>query len=277
MTTRYAFIVVEGPHDRAFVTRVLESLGFERFEGKAADLDPAWAAWRPTYPKDDNLYSPLDMPSILHHDRWSVGVYVAGGGQLWSKKTGFKLRLKNQGAFVELLKSGALAFVLDSDNEDAASLVKRLHQLYKDLLPALPAHPDEISTAGPRVGAFVVPERSKRGTVECLLLETGRSAHGPLIDAAAAFVEARTADELTHFAPFDHLKARVAVAASILRPGSTNTVTIEKDQWITADALTHPALLPFVNFICSLLELPRPASPPPPDDVQVLLDLLEDT
>ncbi|HRI69860.1 MAG TPA: hypothetical protein PK156_36775, partial [Polyangium sp.] len=73
MSKRYAMLVVEGPHDRAFVCRTLECMGFTRFDGRQSGLDTIWSDWKPAYPKYDHLYLPLDMPTILDTDAWSLG------------------------------------------------------------------------------------------------------------------------------------------------------------------------------------------------------------
>jgi hypothetical protein len=87
----------------------------------------------------------------------------------------------------------------------------------------------------------------------------GQINHGKLLEHAQRFVEGCDPELKADFKPFDHLKATIAAAASILQPGSTNTVTIEKDQWITANLLEHEALAPFVTFLRELLELPNPS------------------
>jgi len=82
MATRYAVIGVEGPHDQAFVGKVLMGLGFREFGGKASELDPFWEKFKPAYPKNGKLYDRLDMPSILSTDDLSVALYAAGGASL---------------------------------------------------------------------------------------------------------------------------------------------------------------------------------------------------
>ena len=48
---RYAIIGVEGPHDQAFVGKVLKLLGFKDFreelKGIESDLDPFWRKFIP--------------------------------------------------------------------------------------------------------------------------------------------------------------------------------------------------------------------------------------
>ena len=259
MSKRYGLLIVEGPHDQAFVARVLCCLGFQRFDGKQAGLDRVWEPWKPTYPKNGQLYAPLDMPKILVNQDWSIGVMVAGGGELWSRQKGFALRLRNNGSFMASIKNnGAIGFVLDADNEAPKRLVEKLQEVYLGIFADMPAAPGRVEPGPPRIGCFVIPNNTDIGTVESVLLPLGQTQYGKLLAHADAFVGACEPDLTTHFKPFDHLKARVAAAASILQPGSTNTITIERDDWVTERLLQHERLVPFVRFVCELFELSSP-------------------
>ncbi len=87
---RYALIGVEGPHDQAFVGKVLKLLGCQSFDGNEANLDraacaqriPFWINFVPSYPKQGNLYKRLDMPSILFTESVSVAIYSGEGSKL---------------------------------------------------------------------------------------------------------------------------------------------------------------------------------------------------
>ncbi len=63
MADRYAILGVEGPHDQAFVSKILQLMGFQEFKGKKSKLAPFWFQFIPTYPKK-HLYVRVDMPSI---------------------------------------------------------------------------------------------------------------------------------------------------------------------------------------------------------------------
>ena len=83
---KYAIIGVEGQHDQAFTGKVLKLLGFKDFreelKGLKSDLDPFWRKFIPVYPKKGNLYTRLDMPSILFNDTISVVIYAGEGSNL---------------------------------------------------------------------------------------------------------------------------------------------------------------------------------------------------
>jgi hypothetical protein len=203
------------------------------------------------------------MPKILVNDSWSIAIMVAGGGELWSAKKGFVLRLRNNQSFVASMKTnGAVGFVLDADNETPNELTEKLQNIYSGIFANIPRVPGRVDAGPPRIGCFVIPNNADSGTVESVLLPMGQTHYGQLLAYADTFVTTCEPDLTGHFKPFDHLKARVAAAASILQPGSTNTVTIEKDDWITAGLLGHERLMPFVQFVCDLFELPSPSLSP---------------
>ena len=118
MSLRHGFLAVEGPHDRAFVGRILRALGFASFkdvqpwkEGREIWLKstvphdavggqtPAacfgfWEPWIPSFPKRSqkltkpaSLYRPIDgFPEVWTRTRgdetWSIGVHAAGGTEI---------------------------------------------------------------------------------------------------------------------------------------------------------------------------------------------------
>jgi hypothetical protein len=269
MSLRYALIVVEGPHDRAFVGRVLSGLGFSSFKdkpnkGRKTRLDAFWNEWVPSYPKSDNLYMPLDMLDIWENTDWAVGVKAAGGSEIFS--TFPKTQLVNKPEWLAKLttSNGAIAIVADADQAPVDDTFKKLEQAYNPVLGGFPTTAGSTVALPLRIGAYVLPDCVKEGTVESVLLPLGQTNHGKLLQHAQKFVDGCEPELKADFKPFDHLKATVAAAASILQPGSTNTVTIEKDQWITTALLDHPELTPFVTFLRNLLELPNVPKEPSP-------------
>lgn len=257
MSTRYGLLVVEGPHDQAFVARVLRCMGFSRFDGKVDKLDRVWEPWKPTYPKNGYLYAPLDMPTIMFNADWSIGVMRGEGDGLYSPQKGLPLRLRNNSAFISRLHDdGAIGFVVDADENPPEACTQKIHDAYSALFAHLSAIPGQITVGPPRAGTFVIPNNTDSGTVESVLLPLGQTHYAPLLGYADTFIRACEPELTKHFKPFDHLKARVAAAASILQPGSTNTITIERDKWITSSQLKDEPIALVVAFLRELFELP---------------------
>jgi hypothetical protein len=83
VTRDCVLIGVEGPHDQAFIAKVLKTLfGFNECK-KQEQLDNIWRKFIPTYPtRTGQLHLRLDMPSVLLKEHLSIAVYAGGGSDL---------------------------------------------------------------------------------------------------------------------------------------------------------------------------------------------------
>lgn len=312
MSLRYGFLAVEGPHDRAFVGRILRALGFTSFkdelpwkEGREDWLEYAtphealgghspaacfgfWKPWIPSFPKRSqkpnkpaSLYRPIDgFPEVWTRTRgdetWSIGVHAAGGTEI-RKVLAERVTSKIDWSMDEWRRGlqasrGMLGILVDSDDgvDDAWD---KLNDAWapggSPRLTPWPSKPGEVVGQNFKVGVFILPDGASAGTVEDLLWPLGRrnlaslaERAGHFIDASMPDLRARKPDQVG--APWRSRvgKARIAAVASILQPGSSNTVTIEDDDWLSVEDLALPALAPLVGFLRGLLD----EDPPPSSD-----------
>ncbi len=247
--SRYAIIAVEGPHDQAFVAKMLMGLGFKEFSGKASDLDPFWDKFKPNYPKNGLLYARMDMPSILSSGDLSVAIYAAEGSGLKEK---FPATFANNPPYREAV--AAFGIVADSDQAHAATVAADYAAAYHPHFPAFPVQPGVVNPSKVRTGIFVLPDNSQQGVLESLVIPCGDLAYPKHMIAARDYLARFGPVETKHWKPFDHQKALVATVASVLRPGATNTVTIKRDEWLSSPA--SALVQPFVTFLKELLSLP---------------------
>jgi hypothetical protein len=142
---KYCLLVVEGPHDQAFVGRLLQTaLSFANFSGELRSLDPFWRRLVPTYPPGvGNLYARLLMPSILSNDSVSCAIQVAQGDSAISKFI----------RSVTDMSLDAIGTVVDADTESPVERFARLRRDLVQLLPGLPSRPGEVSHDLPLVDA----------------------------------------------------------------------------------------------------------------------------
>ena len=248
MARRYAILGVEGPHDQAFVGRVLQLMGCEEFKGEQAKLDPFWARFVPTYPKSGRLYVRLDMPSILTKGDLSVAVYAGEGGRL---KSQLAATVENHDPYQRDLF--AFGIVADADQAGARSIAQGFARAFAPFYPGFPTAPGVVDASGCRTGIFVLPNNHDRGVLETLIVQCGEIVYPKHVSAARGFVDVFDVADTAHWRPFDKDKALVAGVASILRPGMTNTVTIKQDYWISTKSAA--VLNGFISFLTALLEM----------------------
>ncbi|WP_414564493.1 MULTISPECIES: DUF3226 domain-containing protein [unclassified Anabaena] len=252
MSLKYALIGVEGPHDLAFVGKILKLLKFKEFDGKEHNLDSFWAKFKPIYPKKGgNLYERLDMPSIFFTDTLSVAVYAGGGSNLAPRLLAI---LANHPPYQkEIIAFGIIA---DADKYSPNNIAEEYSQKFKVYFPGLPTVGGNVDTSYLRTGIYVLPDNSQQGVLENILCSCRNYAYPLHMEKAASYLADFDAEHKLGWQPFDDKKALIATVVSILKPGKTNTVSIKDNDWISHNTQNNvPALENFVAFIKKLLNI----------------------
>lgn len=255
MSLRYAIIGVEGPHDQAFVGKVLEKLfEFKRFNGKKSELDTFWENFIPTYPKNGDLYKRLDMPSILFTDNLSVAIYAGGGTTL-----GQNLRATIQNHSKYKTDIAAFGIVVDSDRNSPDKVAKLYCDCFQEQFPNFPEQAGNVNIDSlPHTGIYVLPDNINQGVLDTLLCMCGEIAYPEYINRASSYIASFSEQERKEleWSPFDHEKALIATVVSVLMPGQTNTSSVARNKWISTQTNDRvPAFTKFVEFIQRLLDL----------------------
>ncbi|MDB9437498.1 hypothetical protein PN450_11995 [Dolichospermum lemmermannii CS-548] len=262
MNRKYVLIGVEGPHDQAFVSRILcKLLGFSKFDGTASNLDDFWrkAKIPPNYPRGGNLYARLDMPEILYNDNFSIAIYVGNGSQLISN---LRDKLADIGDISTLF---AFAIVADTDNNTPDKVVKEYHKGFKEYFSHFPTEVTEsgnVTEGSPeletKAGIYILPDNSQTGVLDSLICDCGELVYPEYMQRAKEYIDKFSEEERKKklkWKPFDQQKAIIATVASVLQPGATNTVTIKCDDWISIETAEIPAIKNFAEFLRNLLKL----------------------
>jgi hypothetical protein len=133
VSLKYCILGVEGPHDQAFIGKLLKQHRLEEFNGRRDSINPFWEKFIPTYPKNGKLYDRLDMPSIFFSPTHSVVVYQGEGSNLCKNLQG---RVREHDPYVKDIH--AFGLVLDADKitpqQKATEYVKELRELYPSLV-----------------------------------------------------------------------------------------------------------------------------------------------
>ena len=248
----YAYLIVEGPHDAAFVAKILKFAGLQQIR-LHGDVHPFWVPIIPTtFPHKGDLLKRVPVPSFHQNADHSIAIHVAGGDANIP-----------QAIEESLLRIGkdtlsAVGVILDSD---AHGPQKR----FADLVPGLtqlishwPATAGIVHPGPPRTGIFVLPDNQNPGTLEELLLESAAELWPQTLQLAEEYVatasKTLSAPELKK--PAGKYKATVASISNLLRPGKAVQVSIQDDDWLSDSTLRLPSLQVLQSFLHELLALP---------------------
>lgn len=252
---RYAIIGVEGPHDQAFVGKVLKLLGLKDFreelKGLESDLDPFWRKFIPVYPKKGNLYKRLDMPSILFAENLSVAIYAGEGSNLATNLD--DILLANSEYQTNL---AAFGIVADCDRSTPDRIVAPYANKFRSYFPNFPDRPGVVDSNHPRTGIYVLPDNVSPGVLDTLLCSCGQIAYPAYMEKATSYLDRFSEEDkkCLKWKNFDREKALVATVVSVLKPGKTNTTSIADNHWVSENTQQQvPALANFIEFLNQLL------------------------
>jgi hypothetical protein len=255
---RYAYLVVEGPHDVEFVGRLLKPYQFKRVN-LDAKLEPYWRPLVPTkFPYGGDLSRRVPVPTFLASDDVSVAVHAAGGDSQ------LHLRVEETLAAVPATALEAVGVFLDSDTQSTP--LERFNRVGVGLARlglTLPAQPGMVSASVPRCGIFVLPDNQAAGTLEDLLIECAAISYPGLLAEAQALVgrvqpsdPSFTSNDMEDFLkPSGPKKATVACIAGILKPGKAIQVSIQDNRWLDPQAMNLPRIHAVQRFLKELLAL----------------------
>lgn len=251
----YSYLLVEGPHDREFICRLLKPASTQRVQ-LLPELDPFWVKLVPTtFPHKDELNRLVPVPLFLTSPTHQIAIQVAGGDQ-FGKTLEQSLSMLPRAV-------DSLGIILDADS--TRSPADRFQVVADDLtgrgMPSV-AQPGVIAAGPPPTGIFVIPDNLAAGTLESLLLDCGQLEYTSLLSSARDYLRsidlsALQHDDLKEFnKPAGRDKAVIHAMASILKPGKTIHVSIQDNRWVSANAVTLPRIAALSQFLRTLLSLP---------------------
>ena len=266
---RYAIIGVEGPHDQAFVGKVLKLLRFKDFKEEWDNLDKStrldmskelegkfdkfWHKFIPKYPKQGSLYKRLNMPSILFTESLSVVIYEGEGSNMVTNLD--DILSANSEYQTDL---AAFGIVADCDKSTPDRIVEPYANKFRSYFPNFPQCPGVVNTNSPRTGVYVLPDNASPGVLDTLLCECGQIAYPVYMEKASSYLNEFSESDIKSlkWKNFDREKALVATVVSVLKPGKTNTTSIADNNWVSKQTQQQvPALANFIEFLSQLLEV----------------------
>ncbi len=250
--TEHHLIITEGPHDQAAISRILLCNELTELTGSIEDLPHLWqSSLIPRYPSSGKLHERLSLPSIFKSKDSvkTVAVRNAGGFDGIQK---FKEVVNTQDLHKSLTSFG---IVIDLDRKEPAAVISGIRSSYQGLFPEFPDRLEVINDASVRCGVFAMPGNGSNGVLESLLESCAEHEFSCLATLANTYLDQAASICNSEFRNFDRSKAFVATVGSVLRPGSTNTVTIKHDKWITKETLANVEGLTLLqNFLKGLIQ-----------------------
>lgn len=258
-----AYVVMEGPHDVAFIARVLQvAFGFKQERNQdllLPDMRKGLVPTRfPSNPQGD-IGLPSDVPWFLQKGGNWVVLHAAIGDSQLIPRIRRSLELEVQ--------FDAIGLILDADSKKS---VAARFQVEKEALGDIglptPAAPGVIAPGPPRTCILVFPDNEHEGTLEDILLACGErsypeslaSAHRHVADCAER-TRALPSKQAREFkAPAGPKKAAIGCVSNLLKPAKAIATSIQDNNWITPETLRLPILQPTITFLRNLLQLPMP-------------------
>jgi len=244
---KYTLILVEGFHDAEVVGRILSGEEFIHIKSKK-EVDPIWGQLIPTkFPVGDDLLERVNVPLFYNKGESSIAIKICGSitkiGTIYGE-----LRNTILNGFKDI---DNVFIIIDCDNNSEIDLRRKM----VDTLSFPSIGKGVTSIGGKKYGLFIMPNNNDTGTIEKLLIECGRTKYPDLIDKATSFIDAVDLSLLTPkdkeelIKPFGKEKAVVGVAANILKPGKSITVSIHDNRWIEPDVISSTSVNSLVQYI----------------------------
>lgn len=252
--TKRGYLVVEGPHDIEFVSKLLAPFGLKRVQFKR-DVSTYFQRLIPTtFPYQDDLLKRVPVPLFLKSDSHELAIHNAVGD------TRLLETLEESLAFLDKSQLSSIGIVLDADSK--ASAAERYAAIRPGLLALglqAPTAPGLVSDDSPKMGAFVMPDNATSGTLEDLLLECGQTNYPHLLASAQNHIGGlngfalNSADRKDIAKPAGRNKAIIGAMAAVLRPGKAVQVSIQDNRWLEDKALALPRIKAIQDFLVELL------------------------
>jgi hypothetical protein len=254
MTMKYAYLVVEGPHDVEAIGRILKKHDFKRIENEGS-LDDYWSPMIPrNFPIDGDLLRRVPVPTFFQKEGYSVAVHVAGGVNKIPKT--LRLTLLNLNNSAEKDNLSAIGIFLDADKTLAIECCKEICGKISDV-PEFSRikKPGKVEIMDQRIGVFVFPNNNDDGTLENVLIECAEVVYPNLLSAASNYIRSIDLSFKQKWGQSDESKVIVGCIANVLRPGKSNQVSIQDNEWISQSTEHLSSVRKLNQFIIDLLGL----------------------
>lgn len=265
-------IMVEGPHDGAFISKVMQVNGYKTCKKPIGKYTPAFVA---QYLSGQYKNAPVDelnlqsvrqqivFPSysLLRGEEEMMLIFQMGGdgrGDKRKKLVGDIFSFLRSSMTTEAVAdSGKITFVYEFD-ADEEGVEARLHQVTHEIkeideaFPGITVNGSYVESAGIRWGAYIFENGSGNGRLEDIILPMMEQDNDDVAGCAKEYVDKRCTFKLFQTVkPTPHaLKARVGVMGQLEKAGSANSAIIEQSSYLTDEKIKgSPVCCKIFNFL----------------------------
>ncbi len=245
--------ICEGPHDTAFLYKILRHLTFKPYSEKIGNMSDLFKKYFISQVKEhhledvnlQNIKPPL--PTILKKEETYFLLYPVGGDAKIKAASriieDFKKR-KEQEEFFDESANYSLLFFYDADEhgiEKRVEMIKKSFSLLLDGLEVL-EHKKIIATPLGGTGCFIFTKDTKTGRLEDILLPIMNMGNEDIFDDAQQYIDKHkkqaSSKKATHF---NNDKALIGIAGQLQRSGCANTVIIQHADYLSKEKIKNHA------------------------------------
>lgn len=252
-------IMVEGPHDGAFISKVMQVNGYKTCKKPIGKYTPAFVS---QYLSGQYKNAPVDelnlqsvrqqiiFPSysLLRGEEEMMLIFQMGGdgrGDKRKKLIGdIYVFLRSSMTTEAVAGSGKITFVyeFDADEEGVETRLQQVTREIKDIdegFPGITANGTYVESAGIRWGAYIFEDSGGKGRLEDIILPMMEQDNDDVAGYTKDFVDKRGTFKLFQTVkPTTHpLKARVGVMGQLEKAGSANPAIIEQSSYLTDEKI----------------------------------------
>jgi hypothetical protein len=240
-------IIVEGFHDAEVIEKILKINSFAHIRNKD-EVKSIWRQLIPSrFPVGNDLLERVNVPMFYDKDDSSIAIKICGS---ISKIVPIynELRTTIYDGFKDI---DNIFVIIDCDNNPEPVLRKKM--ITELSFPSIGKGVTLVD--GKKYGLFIVPNNRDTGTIENMLIECGRIKYPDLMSRAISFVDGIDMNTLTDndkeeiLKPYGKNKAIIGVAANILKPGKSVTVSIHDNRWIESDIVATTSINSIAQYI----------------------------
>lgn len=253
MAEKIIIILCEGPHDVAFLSKILKSDGFKSFESLNLSEYPSPMNSLMIQEVSKSNFNELNLhtvrqsllPSgILKKDTNNMFLYSLGGD---SKKvtrqsivTELVSFLPKEGKIEIMPKDTTISLVyfFDADQKGTSSRLSEIHAELKEIIEIESFNEEKvINYRNLKIGGYVFADDLDLGKLEDILLPLMKLKNEKIFEMAEKYYNSLLDEKRGKKKNRDIKKSIIGIAGQLQNSGATNTVTIRHSDYISDDKI----------------------------------------